>query len=264
MSETTLVARRADSGERVTIGDLPLETLRALSEARLLRCPVCDGLLVLKAGPVRIHHLAHLSLDDCTAADHEPETDAHRAGKLALYQHFRGPAERASIEQHFPATNQRADVYVESGGACYALEFQQANNSAARWAERHALYQGIGVIDIWFLGQIRFQESLSEPLRAISPYDPRPIPHDVFEAAAGAFRVREMERAILENANAANRLPILYYLDPDTAWLTILLAREVRHSTLRAYRYRVRLVDCALRDGWLWTPLDPLLDRNTL
>jgi len=259
VSETTLVARRADTGERLTIGDVPLETLRALSDARLLRCLVCDTPLLLKAGSQRIQHFAHVSLSTCTAADHEPETDAHRAGKLMLYQHFRTGAVQATIEQHLPETNQRADVFmVYPGEIRFALEFQQANNTAQHWLERHTSYAGLGVVDLWFLGQVRYQESPSEPLRPISPYDPRPVPRSEFEAAAGAFRVREMERAILEAVDAA-RLPMLYYLDPDSGMLTALLARELRNYTLRAYRYRLLLADCALRDGWLWTPLTPLL-----
>jgi hypothetical protein len=52
----------------------------------------------------------------------------------------------------------------------------------------------------------------------------------------------------------------LYYLDPESAVLTILVPRDLHGNTLRAYRYRLPLSVCALRNGRLWTPLDPLLD----
>jgi hypothetical protein len=254
VSETTLVAVRTDTGERVTIGDLPVDVLRALSDDRLLRCPNCDVPLTLKAGPVRVHHFAHASLSLCAAVDHEPETDSHRQGKLLLYRHFRQGAASATLEQHLAATDQRADVFVEMpGGQRYALEFQQANNSVARWAERHALYRGAGVADIWFLGQVRYQERQAEPLHPISSYDPLPVPRDGFEAASGTFQARELEKAIVAVE------PVLHYLDPETGDLTVLLVRSLQANTVRAYRYRLLLAACALRDGRLWTPLDPLL-----
>jgi hypothetical protein len=255
VSETTLVAIRSDTGERVTIGDLALDTLRDLSDQHLLRCPNCGTALTLKAGPVRVHHFAHVSVTECDTIDHEPESDSHRQGKLRLYQHFRQGALLASLEQHIPATDQRADVYLEMhDGLRYALEFQQANNSVERWTERHSLYRRSRIHDIWFLGQIRYQERYAEPLHPISSYDPLPVPRDVFEAASGAFQARELEKAIV----AAE--PTLYYLDPDNDSLTILLVRSVQGNTLRAYRYRVPLSGCVLREGRLWTPLDPLLD----
>ncbi|HLY24808.1 MAG TPA: hypothetical protein VKQ72_00620, partial [Aggregatilineales bacterium] len=53
--------------------------------------------------------------------------------------------------------------------------------------------------------------------------------------------------------------PRLLYLDPDNAMLTILVGRDLHGNTLRAYRYRLPLASCSLRDGQLVTPLDPLL-----
>ncbi len=258
MGDTTLVAIRTDTGERITISDLPLETLRGLSDTHQLRCPSCNTLLTLKAGPVRLHHFAHVSLADCDAFDHEPESDSHRQGKLALYQHFRQGALTATLEQHLPQTDQRADVYIEMPGEVagpirYALEFQQANNDVARWINRHTLYRGSGLFDIWFLGQIRYQERRSEPLRPISPFDPLPVPRQDYEAASGSFHARELEKAILSVESR------LVYLDPENAMLTILVARELHGNTLRAYRYRLPLAECTLRDGQLVTPLDPLL-----
>jgi Competence protein CoiA-like family len=255
---TTLVALRTDTGQRVSIGDTPEDSLRLLSDGRLLRCPHCGTPLLLKAGPVRVHHFAHVNLSACAGS--EPETESHRAGKLRLFEHFRPGALVAAMEYALTESGQRADVYVQSRDAHYALEFQQANNSAEQWAERHARYRQAGLADVWILGQARYQPAHGELVRSISPYDPRPVPRDMFSASAGAFKVREMEREMLAAlAQEPDALPILYYLDPDSGDMTALLAREVRNNTLRAYRYVVPLGSCALRAGRLWTPLDPLL-----
>jgi hypothetical protein len=251
---TTLVAIRSDTGQRFTIGDLPLDDVRRLSDARLLTCPNCGGALQVKAGSVRLHHFAHVTLSTCADADHEPETDAHRAGKLRLYQQFREGAQApisAMIERHIPVTDQRADVYIEMSNTAYALEFQQANNSAERWTERHRLYRSVGITDLWFLGQVRYAEQSIAP---VSPYDPLPVPRHDFDAASGTFRVRGMEIAMLTIA------PHLYYLDPDSGMVTLLLSRGVQHNTLRAYRYRFPLQACELRGGAVWSPLEPRLE----
>jgi hypothetical protein len=253
---TTLVARRTDTGEVLNVAD-DLALLRALSDQRALVCPHCGSPLVLKAGHVRLHHFAHQSLAECTYLDREPETESHRLGKFLLYQQFKTGAQEAALERHLPQTDQRADCYIRAtNGRAYALEFQQANNSVDRWNERHALYRSQAIADLWFLGSVRYQESASQPAHAVSPYDPLPIPRDRFNASAGVFRVREMERAIL--AHEAR----LIYLDPDTRLLTILIPRGpvgAASISIRAYAFRVPLEETALQDGRLASPLDPLL-----
>jgi len=254
-SGARLVARHAPTGNLLTIGDVPLERLRVCSERGELRCPSCGGLLRLKAGAVRQHHFAHVNLAQCAVRYAEPESESHRMGKLALYQHFRRNASAAYMEWHIQATDQRADVFIAPN---FVLEFQQANNSAEQWRERQQLYERAGIQAIWFLGQARYAEARSETLRPISLYDPSPVPRRAFEAAAGAFRIREMERAMLEI------FPMLYFLDPLSKMLTILLPRSWHAQTLRAYRYRVPLSDCQLRPSGLWTPLHAQLDEKTL
>ncbi|GAB4546197.1 MAG: hypothetical protein OHK0023_05430 [Anaerolineae bacterium] len=249
-STTTLVASHAQSGELLVMGDVPLDTLRELSDHGLLRCPHCGGLLRLKAGTIRLPHFAHVALAECHARDSEPESEAHRAGKLALYQHFRQGASHAALEYPVRPTNQRADVFIAPK---YVLEFQQANNTFDQWCERHRLYASQGLLDVWFLGQIRYTEAQRERLRPISPYDPRRMPRDTYEASAGAFRVRELERAILETFG------VLYYLNPEDDRVTCLLPRELNANTLRAYRYIFPLNQCHLNDAGLWTPITPFV-----
>jgi hypothetical protein len=250
----TLVARRTDTGDLLTVADDPAQ-LRALSDARLLTCPHCGSALLYKAGNVRLHHFAHISLNDCTYADHEPESEMHRLGKFTLFRKFRAGASEAALERHIPQTDQRADCFVTHGNNSYALEFQQANNTAERWTERHTMYRSQNICDLWFLGTVRYQASTSQPPRPVTPYDPLPVPRGVYEASAGMFRIREMEKAMLRVSDR------LVYLDPETELLTILLSRLVSANTLRAYRYVVPMAEAELRDGALWTPLETLLQE---
>lgn len=250
-----LVARHAPTGTLLTIGDVPLERLRTYSERGELRCPECGALLRLKAGNIRQHHFAHVSLVQCATRYAEPESESHRTGKMALYRHFRRESPHAQLEWRIQATDQRADVFVPPN---FVLEFQQASNSAEQWRERQRLYEDAGMCAIWFLGQVRYAEARSEPVRPISIYDPSPVPRRDFEAAAGAFRVREMERAMLEV------FTMLYYLDPYVEMLTILLPRSWHAQTLRAYRYRLPLALARLTPNGLWTPLHAQLDEKTL
>jgi hypothetical protein len=256
MTATTLVALRKDTGAQVTIADTPIEDLRELSDAGLLRCVHCGGVLRLKAGDVRLHHFAHVTVEPCDAVDHEPESESHRTGKFLLYQHFREGARFATMEYHLATTDQRADVYVEKRAVRYALEFQQANNTIDRWLERHRLYRQAGVVDLWFLGISRYGERHAP--RPISPYDPLPVPQNEFNAMSVEISVRELEKAILSVTHE------FFYLDPDSGQITALLARDsvrdlAHKNTLRAYHYQFPLADCTLADGYLKTPLDPFL-----
>jgi len=253
LAATTLVARRIDTGTLLTIGAFDSSLLRELSDAQQLVCVHCGGTLMLKAGAVRLHHFAHVNQAVCHYLDHEPESDSHRLGKYILYQCFRPRAIDAALERHIPITDQRADCFIQMRDQCYALEFQQANNSAVRWNERRQLYHRAGISDLWFLGIVRYKPSVTNPPRPISVFDPLPIPRHDFEASNGVFLIRDMEKAII---TAEQRL---VYLDPETELLTILLTRMLSGNTVRAYRYVVPLSLAELRSGLLWTPLDPLL-----
>lgn len=60
------------------------------------------------------------------------------------------------------------------------------------------------------------------------------------------------------------RFALLYYLDPYSEMLTILLPRSLYAQTLRAYRYRLFLASARLTANGLWTPLHAQLDERLL
>lgn len=153
------------NGRRVTIGLEAPETLRALSDARLLACPGCGGTVVLHAGTVRAHHFAHLPGAVCSLPASEPETEEHRAGKLLLADWLRTalPEAEVLIEAFLPATDQRADVLVVlPDRSRVALEYQCAQLSAREWRRRHQQYRASGIQDLWLLGGSRLLATPAE------------------------------------------------------------------------------------------------------
>jgi|SRR5579872_2677382 len=155
-------------GQRVVIGREPLEDLRRLSDAKRLRCPACRAQVVLRAGPVLAPHFAHLPGSVCAHPHAEPETDAHRAGKLLLARWLadRLPDAVVTVEAPLPATGQRADLLAERvDGTRIALEYQCADLPAREWRRRHRLYRQAGVHDLWLLGadRLAFGDGLLRP-----------------------------------------------------------------------------------------------------
>lgn len=242
---------------RVSVLD-PLDEVRVLSDARRLTCPHCHAPVVLKAGPVRARHFAHTG-EGCERPFSEPESDEHRLGKLRLYEFVRRrhPEAEAWLEHHIHQTNQWADVgVVFPGDIRFALEFQRVNNSIDKWNERRRLYRSARVRDIWFLGAVRYRQSRSGLPTPISPYDPIPVPRDVYGACQASITVSELEKA------AASADQSLVFFDPEQMIndVRLLLVRGISGNTLRAYQYSFSLEECEIRQGRLWSPVSPLLE----
>lgn len=148
-------------GGAVTVGLDSAESLRALSDARLLTCPACGEPLTLHAGPIRAHHFAHRPGAVCSMTPAEPETEEHRAGKLLIARWIlrQLPAAEIRVEAPIAETGQRADVYAEVRDGRVrrvAIEFQCADLSGREWQRRHRLYRDAGYLDLWILGASRY------------------------------------------------------------------------------------------------------------
>jgi hypothetical protein len=127
----------------------------------------------------------------------EPETEAHRAGKLLLAQWLRTalPEAEIRVEDWLPETNQRADVLAilpQSPPRRIAFEFQCANLTAREWRRRHRLYRGSGIEDLWLLGGTRL---------TLLPSEKRPT-----------LRTTELERALFWDG-----APLLFFDSLDGA-----------------------------------------------
>ncbi len=132
-----------------------LVTLRSHEQARALAgqafyCPACRGPLRIKNGPQLIAHFAHL--DHACAASSEPESETHLAGKWYLAHYGEALGFTVTLEQYYPAIQQRADVVWEEGGRSRVLEFQCSGISPARLLARTQGYQSLGLEVIWIAG----------------------------------------------------------------------------------------------------------------
>lgn len=142
---------------RVTIGQDPMAVIRDLSDSRKLRCPACDGPVVLKAGRLVASHFAHLAGAACAHPDSEPETDVHRAGKTLIAEWLRAeiPDEVVTLESQIAESGQRVDVLVGTGRGRIAVEYQCADLASRDWLRRHRSYRAVGIRDLWLLGPSR-------------------------------------------------------------------------------------------------------------
>lgn len=166
-------------GDRVTIGREPIQELRRLSDARALRCPLCEKCVVLKAGTILAPHFAHLPGVSCSHHDAEPETPRHREGKALLARWIRArlPDSDVTLEAVISETGQRADLLLTMmDGRRVALEYQCADLSARDWRRRRDAYQSASILDLWILGGNRLVRG------------------------ENGYRVADLERAMLEDA----------------------------------------------------------------
>ncbi len=135
------------------------ESLREAARSGRLITPCCRRPVVLRWGLRRVRHFAHQPRIHCPYQRwSEPESAEHIAGKLLLYDWVRRSlgeqVDLLALEHPLPETLQRPDVFVRlKDGSCFALEYQRSRISLKEWTERHEAYGGLGVTDVWILGE---------------------------------------------------------------------------------------------------------------
>jgi competence CoiA-like predicted nuclease len=142
------------------------EALRAAAREKRVLAPCCGAPLVVKWGLRVARHFAHPPRHHCPFDRwHEPESAEHVAGKALLYEwcrrQFSGRIRVLQMEFPLKETLQRPDLYLElDDGSRYALEYQRSAISLVEWTARHKAYAGLGIQDIWIMGENRLQEAL--------------------------------------------------------------------------------------------------------
>ncbi|HEY3365767.1 MAG TPA: competence protein CoiA family protein [Symbiobacteriaceae bacterium] len=140
--------------------------LRTAARAKRVLAPCCGAPLVLRWGLRKVRHFAHPPKAGCLYERWaESESPEHMAGKIRLYdwcrQAFGDRIRTLALEYPIRETLQRPDVYLElDDGTRYALEYQRSAISPGEWTERHAAYRGLGINDIWVLGDNRLADAL--------------------------------------------------------------------------------------------------------
>lgn len=136
------------------------EELRALSNAKNLRCSNCGKRVIYHCGKKKIPHYNHEPHTDCTY-NGEVETEEHLDGKLMIYNWLKNtyPTAQIELEYRILKTNQIADVYASfPNGPSFAFEIQCSIITTEKWRERSLLYKEANVIDFWLWGKKYYKE----------------------------------------------------------------------------------------------------------
>lgn len=138
---------------------LSMAARRARRYSRLgrLRCAVCSAPLVAKFGRQRRWHFA---FDRRAAAtercDHEPETEAHRALKMALCRTFEETLSSRGwsvyLEKHLENSRRPDVLLVSPSGNRVAVEAQFSRISPEILGRRREAYAAAKVEDLWLVG----------------------------------------------------------------------------------------------------------------
>ncbi|WP_404449315.1 hypothetical protein LG307_06985 [Sutcliffiella horikoshii] len=160
------VAKRKDGSFFSLLDWKNREDVERLTKGELFFCPACHSTLRLKHGQVRKVHFAHMN-DSCNASS-ESETHYHLEGKAKLYESLRHSNDKTTLEHYIPSTNQRADVYMETGHRKYAFEFQCSTISKAEFSKRTKLYEISHIRPVWILGKEKLGKI--QPQMKFSPF----------------------------------------------------------------------------------------------
>lgn len=156
-----LTAKRRSTGEVICV--LDYEAPRRDLPADDLVCPFCEEPVILRAGPLRAAHFAHLRR--CTYEGwYERETPEHRAFKEAVWRYLnRSPfwqEGRVELEVPIPKAHRVADLLVTfPNGWRVAHECQVSRIGLEELHARSQAYLEAGVDVLWWFTHERLQEA---------------------------------------------------------------------------------------------------------
>src|SRR5690348_844865 len=148
------VGKHARTGERIDIWRV--EQPRQVYAPGDVVCPLCEGVLYVKDGMVRVKHFAHQAR--CTSPLAMPESIDHLLGKQYIAEHVRlelaGYAvAEVEYEMPLPEAGRVADVLVTfPDGWRVAHECQLASITTGELQERTEAYARAGIDVYWWLG----------------------------------------------------------------------------------------------------------------
>ncbi|MBU8906912.1 competence protein CoiA [Desertibacillus haloalkaliphilus] len=130
--------------------------LQRLRQEQLFICPVCQGPVQLRLGPIRKWHFAHKKERACQV-DIEPESADHIRGKVLLFQWLAAQGLRIYLEPYLKRLNQRPDLLVKHEEQFYAIEYQASSLSEEQLRKRTFGYLNAGITPIWILAGKRLK-----------------------------------------------------------------------------------------------------------
>ncbi|MFC0232428.1 competence protein CoiA [Vagococcus entomophilus] len=119
------------------------------------RCLACHQIVILRAGPHKRAHFAHLRKEACEAYT-EGETPEHLLGKQLLKEWCQEQGLSYQLEAYLPDLQQRPDLLIEGH---YAIEFQCSPISLEMLLKRTENYKKYGYEVFWMVGEKFFLHS---------------------------------------------------------------------------------------------------------
>lgn len=113
------------------------------------RCLACHQIVILRAGPHKRAHFAHLRKEACEAYT-EGETHEHLSGKQLLKEWCQDEGLSYQLEAYLPNLKQRPDLLIEGH---YAIEFQCSPISLEMLLKRTQNYKKHGYEVFWIVGE---------------------------------------------------------------------------------------------------------------
>lgn len=113
----------------------------------LFVCPRCQETLVLKKGPIRVHHFAHKPTLYCAFG--RPETEAHVKAKQSIYDALVERIDVSDLEMERDFGVSVADVYFKVDRVKVAVEIQQSAIGVNDIHQRTINYRHLGIYVLW-------------------------------------------------------------------------------------------------------------------
>lgn len=130
-------------------------------------CPICESVVQIKNGRVKIPHFAHYSRSDCSFGT-TGETQEHLSLKEMFATWCESEGLAYELEKYLPEINQRPDLLIGK----VAVEFQCSSLPLSRLIERSKTYRESGYQPVWICGKKIFSNltKLTELTRNLCYY----------------------------------------------------------------------------------------------
>ena len=112
-------------------------------------CPVCEGLVILKRGAIKIAHFSHKYLGECWWENESPE---HLGFKQKLYDSYTGLGYKCELEKVIADHKFVLDLFVDYKGAKVAIEVQLSEDSWEHILEKTKALNELGYYVLWLVG----------------------------------------------------------------------------------------------------------------
>jgi competence protein CoiA len=126
-------------------------------------CPACQREMILRKGPIKVHHFSHKPPTNCSLG--KGETELHHRAKLEMYDALRADPLASEVELEKDLGGSIADVYARISGVRVAIEIQRSVLSVNDIISRTRKYHLLGIAVLWM--------GLPNPDLSSAKYSPR-------------------------------------------------------------------------------------------